>query len=340
MRYPYIVTSHGDRISMEELMIELAIRRQAGQCIVTTNGCFDLLHPGHISLLKEARSLGDVLVVGLNSDESVTRLKGQGKPILSEIDRAEQLAALRYVDYVLVFSDALPNAWLMQLRADIHCKAGDYTEADMPEANVIRAFGGDIRILPFREGFSSSKIIGRMVASPQEASSTTPSDQTIAQEMIDISNVLRLTAYRLADTIERVGAVIVNALGRGGAISVCGDTSEIAIAGHCAGVLAFPCCQRLTDFGKRDGDVLLVFSADGQSTETLTAATTARQAGMTVIAFTGDVESPLQQVAQEVFNVPTRQFGQIHQAHLAIISQLALMINRAGVAPRVEELPA
>ena len=125
--------------------------RAQGKVIVTTNGCFDLLHTGHIQFLQQAKTLGDILVVGLNSDTSVRRIKGNGRPLLPEAERAAMLMALKAVDHVLIFDELLPNDFLAAVKPAIHCKAGDYTGEALPEAEVVRRYGGEIRILPFVE---------------------------------------------------------------------------------------------------------------------------------------------------------------------------------------------
>jgi rfaE bifunctional protein nucleotidyltransferase chain/domain len=139
--------------------------RQAGRSIVWTNGCFDLLHLGHVRSLQAARDLGDVLVVGLNSDSSVRRLKGTSRPILSEQDRAEMLAALACVDYVVVFDESTPEAALGQLRPHIHCKGADYAPGSgraIPEAALVESFGGRVAFLPLVEGLSTTALIERL----------------------------------------------------------------------------------------------------------------------------------------------------------------------------------
>jgi rfaE bifunctional protein nucleotidyltransferase chain/domain len=146
----------------------LALReayRQSGQTVVWTNGCFDLLHAGHVRNLQAARRLGDVLIVGLNSDASIRRLKGSGRPILREQDRAEVLAALECVAHVLVFDDLLPTATLDLLRPEVHCKGADYTPPHgkaIPELPVVEAYGGRVEFLPLVPGLSTSELIRRV----------------------------------------------------------------------------------------------------------------------------------------------------------------------------------
>jgi rfaE bifunctional protein nucleotidyltransferase chain/domain len=133
--------------------------RASGGTVVATGGCFDLLHPGHVRTLEAARALGDCLVVCLNSDESVRRLKGDGRPVVGEEDRAAVLRALRHVDAVLIFDEDTPLAALQRLRPDVWAKGGDYAGRDLPEAAALGSWGGEVVVLPFLPGRSSTRLI-------------------------------------------------------------------------------------------------------------------------------------------------------------------------------------
>jgi rfaE bifunctional protein nucleotidyltransferase chain/domain len=136
--------------------------REAGGRVVFTNGCFDLLHPGHVSYLRAARSLGDALVVGLNSDASVRRLKGSSHPVVPEKDRATMLAALESVDAVILFGEDTPVRLLRDLKPAVYVKGGDYRIEDLPEAKVAADIETEIRIIPFEPGYSTSALIERI----------------------------------------------------------------------------------------------------------------------------------------------------------------------------------
>jgi rfaE bifunctional protein nucleotidyltransferase chain/domain len=136
--------------------------REAGGRVVFTNGCFDLLHPGHISYLRAARSLGDMLVVGLNSDASVKRLKGMSRPVVPEKDRAAVLEALDSVDAVFIFAEDTPIRLMRELEPAVYVKGGDYRVEDLPEAEVAREFGAEVRIIPFEPGYSTSALIEKI----------------------------------------------------------------------------------------------------------------------------------------------------------------------------------
>lgn len=148
-----------------ELSEAIGIRerwQQEGKCVVFTNGCFDLLHPGHITYLESARSLGDILMVGLNSDDSIRRLKGDSRPVNSLADRAHMLAGLRSVDLVVPFSEDTPIKLIAALLPDILVKGGDYKADEIVGANEVRDAGGKVVVVPFLDGHSSTSLIGKI----------------------------------------------------------------------------------------------------------------------------------------------------------------------------------
>jgi D-beta-D-heptose 7-phosphate kinase/D-beta-D-heptose 1-phosphate adenosyltransferase len=149
-------------LSKDELLAERARLRDAGKTLVFTNGVFDILHVGHVRYLEQARSLGDALVVAINSDASVRELKGVGRPLINEGERAEILAALRSVNYVSVFDDASPRSLIAGLLPDVLVKGGDYALDEIHGREEVEAAGGRVVSLPFVEGISSSVLIERM----------------------------------------------------------------------------------------------------------------------------------------------------------------------------------
>lgn len=140
----------------------VAAARGRGQRIVFTNGCFDILHRGHVTLLNRAKGLGDLLIVGVNSDASVRRLKGVTRPINLLEDRLKVLAALSYVDYVIAFDGDSPRELIADVRPDIYAKGGDYTRATLPETPLVESLGGAVRILPLVEDRSTTHLIARI----------------------------------------------------------------------------------------------------------------------------------------------------------------------------------
>lgn len=138
-----------------------------GLRIVFTNGCFDLLHPGHIDYLARARALGDILIVGLNDDDSIRRLKGESRPVNPLADRAIMLMALRSVDLVVPFSEDTPLQLISALKPDILVKGGDYEPANIVGAEVVLAAGGKVVVMPFIEGYSTTRLIRRIYSLSQ-----------------------------------------------------------------------------------------------------------------------------------------------------------------------------
>jgi rfaE bifunctional protein nucleotidyltransferase chain/domain len=139
------------------------LRREGGK-IVFANGCFDLIHAGHVRYLQAARAEGDVLIVGVNGDDAVRALKGPGRPILTFSARSELVAALEAVDYVVVFDELTAEAVLTELRPDVHCKGTDYTEDTVPERGVMRRLGGIVRIVGDPKNHSTREMFGKVAA--------------------------------------------------------------------------------------------------------------------------------------------------------------------------------
>ncbi|MCU0530847.1 MAG: D-glycero-beta-D-manno-heptose 1-phosphate adenylyltransferase [Syntrophales bacterium] len=137
--------------------------KREGKKVIFTNGCFDILHAGHTRYLSEARKLGDVLVLALNSDRSVRALKGPMRPIVPEAERAEVLAALSSVDYVTVFDEMTPLALIEFLRPDVIVKGGDWAEKDIVGADAVRTWGGRVAVMPELEGASTTNIIEKIL---------------------------------------------------------------------------------------------------------------------------------------------------------------------------------
>lgn len=151
--------------TLAELRKIVASEKARGKTIVLANGCFDLFHVGHIRYLRGAKSKGDILVVGLNSDRSVRRLKGRGRPILPQGERAEILAAFSFVDYVVTFSEPNVEKLLVALKPDVHVKGSDYSEDTVPERETVRACGGRVAIAGGPKIRDTSKVIERILAS-------------------------------------------------------------------------------------------------------------------------------------------------------------------------------
>ena len=149
-------------VSRDELMRRIKELRAGGRTIAFANGCFDLLHVGHVRYLESASREADVLIVAINDDESVRELKGEGRPILSAADRAELVAALRCVDYVVIFPEPTVGPLLAALTPDVHCKGTDYTTESVPERDIVRGYGGRIAIVGDPKDHSTRDLLSRI----------------------------------------------------------------------------------------------------------------------------------------------------------------------------------
>jgi len=154
--------TQGKIVSRDELIRRAADERAVRRTLAFANGCFDLLHVGHIRYLESAAREADVLVVAINDDESVRTLKGQGRPILPAADRAELVAALRCVDYVVIFSEPTVGPLLTALRPDVHCKGTDYTVETVPEREIVKAYGGRTAIVGDPKDHSTRDLLSRI----------------------------------------------------------------------------------------------------------------------------------------------------------------------------------
>ena len=154
------------RLELQQIVHD---KKSEGKTVVFTNGCFDILHIGHVRYLQDARAQGNVLVVGVNSDESVSKLKGPERPVVPGYERVEILAALECVDYVTIFNEDTPIDLILTIKPNVHVKGGDYTPEGLPEADAVRSIGGRVVIVPFTstetEGRSTTNLIGKIVKS-------------------------------------------------------------------------------------------------------------------------------------------------------------------------------
>ncbi len=149
-------------LTLEQTILRFGREKRNGRRVVFTNGCFDLLHPGHIRTLERARELGDVLIVGLNSDRGVRQLKGEGRPVLPELERAEILASLECVDAVVIFDEPTPREVIAKLLPDILVKGGDWADDKIVGREEVEAAGGRVVSVPLAQGHSTSEILRRI----------------------------------------------------------------------------------------------------------------------------------------------------------------------------------
>jgi len=155
-------------LEREQLIERINAAREKGACIVLANGCFDVLHVGHVRYLEAAKALGDLLVVGINSDEQTRRLKGEGRPLISQTQRAEIISAIQAVDFVTIFEEPTVEQLLLALKPDSHAKGTDYTVDSVPERDVVRSFGGRVAIVGDPKDHSSSEMIEKLAVSSKQ----------------------------------------------------------------------------------------------------------------------------------------------------------------------------
>ena len=148
--------------SVEELKSIASQAKARGQKVVFTNGCFDILHRGHLHVLREAKALGDLLIVAVNSDGSVKRLKGPSRPVIGEAGRSELIAALEMVDYVTLFAETDPRRLIEEIQPDILAKGGDWRRDQVVGADIVERNGGKVAVIPYLKGFSTTEIIERV----------------------------------------------------------------------------------------------------------------------------------------------------------------------------------
>jgi D-glycero-beta-D-manno-heptose 1-phosphate adenylyltransferase len=149
-------------IDRDQLVAKLNMERQGGAKIVLANGCFDLLHVGHIRYLAGAKKLGDILIVGINSDEQVRKLKGENRPLMPENERAEVVSALKFVDYVTIFSEPTVTELIRAIRPDFHAKGTDYTADSVPEREIVKQYGGQVAIVGDPKDHSTTELIEKV----------------------------------------------------------------------------------------------------------------------------------------------------------------------------------
>jgi rfaE bifunctional protein nucleotidyltransferase chain/domain len=159
---PVRMAELGAVVSQDELILHVRERKRNGERVVFTNGCFDLLHPGHVRLLEHARALGSFLIVAINSDASVRGMKGPGRPVISEQERAEVLAALAAVDYVTVFDEPTPRQLIARVLPDVLVKGSDWGADEVVGREEVEAAGGRVVSIPLESGYSTTRLIERV----------------------------------------------------------------------------------------------------------------------------------------------------------------------------------
>jgi len=323
------------------------------ETIVFTNGCFDIIHPGHIELLSQARRLGTKLIVGINSDASVRRIKGKPRPLFSQDDRAAILRNLRAVDEVYVFEETTPENLIKELKPDVLVKGGDWKTDEIIGADFVQSYGGKVYSIPLKEGYSSSKVFDKIQISKtnqqEPDSAVKPLSDFIERTLSEHIEVIGKLVNSEQINIEKCGEVILNTFKRGNKILICGNGGSAADAQHIAAEFvgryeterkALAAIALTTDtsaltalandyeferiFSRqvealaREGDLLIAISTSGNSPNIIKAAMSARQSGCRTLGMTGAGGKKLASLCDDCIMIPSSRTARVQEAHILV----------------------
>ena len=357
----------GTLISLEEAV---GIRRQAKRAdrsVVFTNGCFDLLHRGHIEYLEQARACGQLLMVGLNSDRSVRALKGPGRPVSNEADRAAVLSALTCVDHVLIFDEPTPARVIARLVPDVLAKGGDWSVERIVGREVVEAAGGRVvSITSSVPEYSSTRLMEHARAEAWGPAEQSAGIRLVVERLRDSALTKHALAQTLAADIAAAAQSVVAALRRGNKILLCGNGGSAADAQHIAAELVgrfeverpgLPAVALTTDssaltsiandcgfamlFARQvvalatAGDVLLAISTSGDSANVVRAVEVAKARGVTTIGLLGKGGGRLAELVDQALIVPASNTARIQEAHITIGHIVCEWVDRAYAAQPV-----
>ena len=323
------------------------------EIIVFTNGCFDIIHPGHIDLLERARGLGTKLIVGINSDKSVQVIKGLNRPFINENGRAGILKSLRTVDEVRIYDELTPEKLIREIKPDVLVKGGDWVLGEIIGADYVLKNGGKVFSLPFKENYSSSRIVEKVRG---EIPNGNIEKQLVETEEILLGNSLKTHLEIIQNVLQKQIPQIIDCaesiyetLTKGGKILLCGNGGSAADAQHIAAEFvgryeteraALPAIALTTDtsaltalgndygFEKiyarqiealaRPGDVLIALSTSGDSPNIISAVMSARKIGCAVIGLTGAKGKKLASLCDRCITVPSERTARIQETHITI----------------------
>ena len=315
--------------------------------IVFTNGCFDLLHPGHVDLLERAKKLGTKLIVGINSDRSVRAMKGPDRPFLNQEDRKALLMGLAAVDEVVIFDEPTPEDLIHKIRPDVLVKGGDWKTSEIVGADLVLADGGQVYSLPLKDGYSSSALVDRIRADPTPRREA--GGDLIVRSLKQHIDVFTEVLASHTPLIEECAVRLFRTFRSGRKVLLCGNGGSAADAQHIAAEFvgryeterrALPAIALTTDtsaltalandydseriFSRQvealanEGDCLIAISTSGNSPNVLAAVMAARRAGCTVIGLTGSRGKKLAGLCDLCVMVPSERTARIQEGHIAI----------------------
>lgn len=325
--------------------------------IVFTNGCFDLLHPGHIELLRQAKALGSRLVVGINSDRSVRAIKGPSRPYLPQEDRKVILEALESVDEVVIFDELTPERLIKELSPDVLVKGGDWKEDEIIGSDHVKNSGGKVVSIPLVGGHSSTNIARKFV---DDASTEKGEDGLVERSLAEHRSVLERIDDQMIQSFHECSDLIIATLKAGGKLLICGNGGSAADAQHIAAEfvgryeterIGLPAIALTTDtsaltaigndFGfKRvyarqvealanSGDCLVAISTSGESESIIAAVMSARAKGCKVIGMTGARGKKLASLCDLVLMIPSERTARIQEMHITIAHILCELTDEA-----------
>lgn len=327
--------------------------------IVFTNGCFDIIHPGHIDLLERAKNLGTKLIVGINSDDSVRAIKGTERPFLTQTERKAVLEGLKSVDEVRIFDENTPEILIREIKPDVLVKGGDWKIEEIIGADFVMQNGGEVFSLPLKADFSSSKIVEKIKrVDNSETKSENGNDNLILSSLNQHLEVFRRVLAENVENIEECAELIAETFERGGKVLICGNGGSAADAQHIAAEfvgryeterIALPAIALTTDtsaltalandydferiFARqvdalaREGDLLIAISTSGNSPNVISAVMKARQMGCKILGMTGAKGKKLAALCDKCVLVPSERTARIQEAHITIAHIWCEMID-------------
>ena len=327
------------------------------ETVVFTNGCFDLLHPGHVDLLNRARALGTRLIVGINSDESVRSIKGAGRPFLNQDERAALLSALESVDEVVVFDELTPENIIKRIAPDVLVKGGDWKPDEIIGSDFVLAKGGKVYSLPLLSGYSSSGLVEK-IQLPKNGSQ--PAGDTVARSLNQHLETFNALLSDCGPQINDCADIILETVKNGRKILLCGNGGSAADAQHIAAEFvgryeterrALPAIALTTDtsaltalandynfdriFARQvealavEGDCLIAISTSGNSPNVIAAVMTARSLGCRVVGMTGAKGKKLAALCDACLMVPSDRTARIQEGHIAIAHIWCELVDEA-----------
>ena len=331
------------------------------ETVVFTNGCFDILHPGHIDLLNRAKALGTKLIVGINSDESVKAIKGAERPFIGQKERKDVLLGLKAVDGVVIFDELTPENIIREIKPNVLVKGGDWSENEIIGSDFVKQNGGKVFSLPLKDDYSSSKIVEKIKMNGTQAeqkaadSKSNVVEVTLRQHIGVFEEILSNDS----ENIESCARLLLETFKKGNKVLICGNGGSAADAQHIAAEFvgryeterkALPSIALTTDtsaltaianeydferiFSRQvealpvEGDCLIAISTSGNSPHVISAVMTARNRGCSVIGMTGIKGKKLASLCDKAVLVPSERTARIQEAHITIAHIWCELIDR------------